>query len=231
MLKRMRSFLVAAMLMVIATVSAQVTTSSMSGKVTAQDEPIIGATVVAIHEPSGTRYGTVTNISGQFNLQGMRTGGPYKVEVSYVGYQTAIYKGVNLSLGEVYTLNVVLKESSELLDEVIVTAQKTVEKMGTVTNVSERQLTTLPTINRSITDFTKLSPYAGGSNSFAGRDGRYNTITVDGAALNNNFGLSTNNLRVEMRSLFHLMQLMKLALMFLLIVLRIPILRELLLML
>ena len=74
MLKRMRSFLVAAMLMVIATVSAQVTTSSMSGKVTAQDEPIIGATVVAIHEPSGTRYGTVTNISGQFNLQGMRTG-------------------------------------------------------------------------------------------------------------------------------------------------------------
>ena len=175
MLKRMRSFLVAAMLMVIATVSAQVTTSSMSGKVTAQDEPIIGATVVAIHEPSGTRYGTVTNISGQFNLQGMRTGGPYKVEVSYVGYQTAIYKGVNLSLGEVYTLNVVLKESSELLDEVIVTAQKTVEKMGTVTNVSERQLTTLPTINRSITDFTKLSPYAGGSNSFAGRDGRYNT--------------------------------------------------------
>nr|WP_252197865.1 carboxypeptidase regulatory-like domain-containing protein [Bacteroides ovatus] len=194
MLKRMRSFLVAAMLMVIATVSAQVTTSSMSGKVTAQDEPIIGATVVAIHEPSGTRYGTVTNISGQFNLQGMRTGGPYKVEVSYVGYQTAIYKGVNLSLGEVYTLNVVLKESSELLDEVIVTAQKTVEKMGTVTNVSERQLTTLPTINRSITDFTKLSPYAGGSNSFAGRDGRYNTITVDGAALNNNFGLSTNNL-------------------------------------
>ena len=103
--------------------------------------------MVAIHEPSGTRYGTVTNISGQFNLQGMRTGGPYKVEVSYVGYQTAIYKGVNLSLGEVYTLNVVLKESSELLDEVIVTAQKTVEKMGTVTNVSERQLTTLPTIN------------------------------------------------------------------------------------
>ena len=64
MLKRMRSFLVAVMLMVIATVSAQVTTSSMSGKVTAQDEPIIGATVVAIHEPSGTRYGTVTNISG-----------------------------------------------------------------------------------------------------------------------------------------------------------------------
>ena len=77
MLKRMRSFLVVVMLLITATMSAQVTTASMSGKVTAQDEPIIGATIVAIHEPSGTRYGTVTNVSGQFNLQGMRTGGPY----------------------------------------------------------------------------------------------------------------------------------------------------------
>ena len=97
MLKRMRSFLVLVMLFIAVTMSAQVTTATMSGKVTAQDEPIIGATVVAVHEPSGTRYGTVTNVSGQFNLQGMRTGGPYKVEVSYVGYQTAIYKGINQS--------------------------------------------------------------------------------------------------------------------------------------
>ena len=185
MLKRMRSFLVVVMLLITATMSAQVTTASMSGKVTAQDEPIIGATIVAIHEPSGTRYGTVTNVSGQFNLQGMRTGGPYKVEITYVGYQSAIYKGIQLSLGENYVLNVSLKESSELLDEVVVTAPKTIEKIGTVTNVSERQMNTLPTINRSITDFTKLSPYAGGSSSFAGRDGRYNNITIDGASFNN----------------------------------------------
>ena len=84
MLKRTRSFLVLVMLLMTVTMSAQVTTATMSGKVTAQDEPIIGATIVAIHEPSGTRYGTVTNVSGQFNLQGMRTGGPYKVEISYV---------------------------------------------------------------------------------------------------------------------------------------------------
>ena len=95
----------------------------------------------------------------------MRTGGPYKVEITYVGYQSAIYKGIQLSLGENYVLNVSLKESSELLDEVVVTAPKTIEKIGTVTNVSERQMNTLPTINRSITDFTKLSPYAGGSSS------------------------------------------------------------------
>ena len=72
MLKRTRSFLVLVMLLMTVTMSAQVTTATMSGKVTAQDEPIIGATIVAIHEPSGTRYGTVTNVSGQFNLQGMR---------------------------------------------------------------------------------------------------------------------------------------------------------------
>ena len=86
MQKRMRSFLVVAMLMLmlIATVNAQVTTSSIAGKVTAQKEPIIGATVVAIHEASGTRYGAITNVDGRFTMQGMRAGGPYKVEVSYV---------------------------------------------------------------------------------------------------------------------------------------------------
>ena len=124
MLKRLRFILTVIALLAAVGICAQVTTATMSGKVTAQDEPIIGATIVAIHEPSGTRYGTVTNVSGQFTLQGMRTGGPYKVEISYVGYQTAIYKGINLLLGENYVLNVSLKESSELLDEVVVTASK-----------------------------------------------------------------------------------------------------------
>ena len=90
MLKRMRSFLVLVMLLLIASVNAQVTTSSIAGKVTAQNEPIIGATVMAVHEASGTRYGAITNIDGRFTMQGMRAGGPYKVEVSYVGYKTAI---------------------------------------------------------------------------------------------------------------------------------------------
>ena len=106
---------------------------------TAQDEPIIGATIVAVHEPSGTRYGTVTNVSGQFNLQGMRTGGPYKVEVSYVGYQSVVYKSINLQLGENYVLDANLKESTELLDEVVITASKSSNmksaRAGAVTNV------------------------------------------------------------------------------------------------
>ena len=97
MLKRMRSFLVVVMLLITATMSAQVTTASMSGKVTAQDEPIIGATIVAIHEPSGTRYGTVTNVSGQFNLQGMRTGSPYKVESPIPRDETHYDKNIGMN--------------------------------------------------------------------------------------------------------------------------------------
>jgi hypothetical protein len=165
----------------------------MSGKVADSEESVIGATVLAIHVPSGTQYGTITNRDGRFNIQGMRVGGPYRVTVSYVGYQSSIISDITLQLGETYILDVTLKESSASLDEVIVTAYRSVAKTGVATNITERQLTTLPTINRSITDFTKLSPFAGANSSFGGRDTRYNTITVDGAALNNSFGLSTTN--------------------------------------
>ena len=199
MLKKMRSFLVLVMLFIAVTMSAQVTTATMSGKVTAQDEPIIGATVVAVHEPSGTRYGTVTNVSGQFNLQGMRTGGPYKVEISYVGYQTAIYKGINLSLGENYVLNVSLKESSELLDEIVVTASKNSnmksDRAGAITNIGEEQMAMIPTVGRSMNDIMRLSPQSNTtSNGFAAGGGNYRQsfVTVDGASFNNAFGIGSN---------------------------------------
>ena len=173
---------------------AQVTTASMSGTVMFQDEPVIGATVLAVHEPSGTNYGTITNVDGRFSLQGMRTGGPYKVTISYVGYQSAVYSGITLQLGENYNLNVKLKESSETLDEIVITAAKTkfnTEKTGATTNISSSQITSLPTINRSISDIARLSPYASDM-SFAGGDGRSTNFTVDGANFNNNFGLSDN---------------------------------------
>jgi outer membrane receptor for ferrienterochelin and colicin len=166
----------------------------LSGKVVSGNETVIGATVVAIHEPSGSRYGSVTNPDGRFHIQGMRVGGPYRVEVSFLGYRKSVFTEITLQLGETYLLDAELTESAEALEEVVVTAYRQTAKTGTATNISARQLTSLPTISRSITDFTKLSPFAGASNSFAGRDGRYNNITVDGASLNNSFGLSTNNL-------------------------------------
>ena len=102
-------FLVSVLLTLSLTVMAQITTSSMAGKVTFDSqtgEEVIGATVVAVHTPSGTRYTAVTNASGRFSIQGMRTGGPYEVTTSYVGYQPKTIKGVVLQLGETYNLSV-----------------------------------------------------------------------------------------------------------------------------
>ncbi len=196
MQKRLFS-LVATMLITVSAVMAQVTTSSMSGKVTtgsAAGEEIIGATVLAVHEPSGTRYSAVTNLDGRFNIQGMRNGGPYAVTVSYIGYQTKVLRDITLQLGETYDLQVWLSENATELNEVVVTAKASRfagEKTGAATNISNNTIRELPTVNRSISDIARLSPYANGM-GFAGGDGRSTNFTLDGANFNNNFGLSAN---------------------------------------
>ena len=178
--------------------SAQVTTSSLGGRVVDQNgEPVIGAAVVAIHEPSGTSYGSVTNVDGLYTIQGMRTGGPYRVEVSCLGYQQVNYTEITLTLAETYNLNAQLNESNEFLSEAVVIAAPTskfaaVEKTGSVTNIDNKQIEAIPTVNRNITDVTRLSPYGGSGMSFAGSDGRTANFTVDGANFNNNFGLSSS---------------------------------------
>ena len=174
---------------------AQVTTSSMNGRVTDEKgEPVVGAAVVATHEPSGTVYGAIVNQNGQYTINGMRAGGPYKVEVSSVGYNSLLFKDVTLQLAETYNLSATLKESTEFLEQVVVigTAKSKFsnERTGAATNIDNSQIASLPTVSRSITDVTRLSPYGGNGMSFAGADGRTANFTVDGANFNNNFGLS-----------------------------------------
>ncbi len=177
---------------------AQVTTSSLSGSVVDQNgEPVIGAAVVALHEPSGTVYGAVTNADGRYTIQGMRTGGPYKVDFTCLGYQDATYTGITLQLAETFSLNAKIAESSEFLEGTVIVADATSkfaaqERTGAVTNINNAQITAIPTVNRSITDVTRLSPYGGNGMSFAGADGRTANFTVDGANFNNNFGLNDN---------------------------------------
>ena len=189
-------FLVSLMLTFSLTLMAQSTTSSMAGKVTldtANGEEVIGATVVAVHEPSGTRYTAVTNTTGRFSINGMRTGGPYAVTISYIGFQPQTVKGITLQLAETYNLNVFLTEDATELAEVVVSGKASkfaAEKTGAATNINSTQITNLPTVSRSITDVTRLSPYGGNGMSFAGSDGRNANFTVDGANFNNNFGLS-----------------------------------------
>ncbi|MDY0098589.1 MAG: carboxypeptidase regulatory-like domain-containing protein [Bacteroidales bacterium] len=175
------------------------TTASLGGKITDTDgNPLPGASIVAVHNPSGTQYATIADNAGNYRIQNMRVGGPYTVSISFIGYTTRNYTEIILRLGETYAQDGQLAESTTALEEVVVSAGirnsiLSSERAGTQTNVSSRDLANLPTIDRSITDFAKYTPQAQGT-SFSGRDGRFNTITVDGAAFNNNFGLSSNPL-------------------------------------
>lgn len=167
---------------------AQVTSSSINGSVSDGREKLPGATVMAIHTPSGTRYAAVTNASGYFNIEGMRVGGPYTVEVSYIGFKKAIYQDIDLNLSEAYQLDIELEPSTEL-EEVVVTAGRRASiKTGPSTLIKEDKWLNYPNISRSMKDLVALSPYAQGVR-LGGRDQRQNNFTVDGANFNFNMGL------------------------------------------
>jgi len=175
------------------------TTSGINGRVLdSSGNPLTGAVVVAVHVPSGTQYATTADAAGNYRIQNMRVGGPYTIRITFIGYLTGTFTDVMLKLGESFVQNASLSESTTTLQEVVVsTASRnsilSSERSGTQTNVGSRDLASLPTISRSLTDFSKYTPQSQG-NSFGGRDGRFNTITIDGAAFNNNFGLSSNPL-------------------------------------
>ena len=194
MLKVLRLIFTFMLVLTVAGVNAQVTTSAISGKVTdEQNETVIGATIVAVHEPSGTQYGAITNVDGRYTIQGMRTGGPYKLTVSYVGYQSAVFTGIMLELGNTYTQNVKLHPSSELLDEVVVVADAKTQS-GAATNFSANSIENTPTVDRNIYDIVKNSPLAmtskNGGITFVGSNNRYNSFQIDGTVANDVFGLS-----------------------------------------
>jgi len=180
------------------TVRAQETTSEIVGSVTANQVPIEGATITVVHTPTGTKYVTTTRKGGRFNVPGLRVGGPYIVTASYVGYADETHDNIILSLGQAYEGDFVLKASSGQLASVVVssTRQNSLfnnNHTGSQQIITRDQLEKLPTINRSIQDFTRLEPTAtnnGGYQSFGGNSGEMNNITVDGANFNNGFGLS-----------------------------------------
>lgn len=177
---------------------AQVTTSALNGIVKDdKGEGLPGATVVAVHTPTGTRYATATDVAGRYAIPSVRVGGPYSVSVTYVGYKEQTKSDVYASLGSSAIVDFTLVEDGKLLEDVVVTATRSdvfnSQKTGAATNISKEALTQLPTVSRSINDYTRLTPQSNG-NSFAGRDGRYNNVQIDGANFNNGFGLSSNPL-------------------------------------
>lgn len=175
--------------------SAQgVTTAAMNGLVTDdKGQPLAGANVVAVHEPSGTRYGTAVRTGGSFDLLNLRVGGPYTVSATLVGYKAQKEQNVYLNLGQTVRLDFKLPEEAVPLAEVPVTAEQDVilnsGRTGAATYLKPDQVAQLPSIKRSTRDLTRLDPRSDGNYSFSGRNWLYNNISLDGSYFNNPFGL------------------------------------------
>jgi Carboxypeptidase regulatory-like domain/TonB dependent receptor len=196
MIKRL---LLSAITILLAYVSfSQETTSQMLGSVTAGSEGLAGATVVAVHTPTGTRYTTTTRKDGRFNLAGLRVGGPYTLTISYVGFKEEKQENIFLTIGQDFTSDYKMTSDSRELTSVSVSAARQNKifnnsHTGSQEIINRAQLEQLPTVNRGLQDFTRLEPTAVsnfGSQSFSGANPGMNNITVDGADFNNSFGLS-----------------------------------------
>jgi len=193
LLKR-SGFVLGALLISVLTFGQGVTTSSLNGRVVdTNGDPMPGATVVARHIPSGTQYGTATSPDGRFLIPAMRIGGPYTITITFVGYQEESFDDVFLSLGTAGNIDAVLSETAQQVGDVVVVGFRSSvfssDRTGAATSIKRDAMTQLPTISRSINDFTRLTPQASGR-SFVGADARFNNITIDGSIFNNSFGLA-----------------------------------------
>lgn len=178
------------------------TTAAIGGKITDNNgEALPGANVIAVHQPSGTTYGATTDFDGYYRVPAMRTGGPYVITITYVGFQEIKLENVFLQLGETRSISRQMTESVNELDEIELIGQRNdmfgSGRTGAETVVSQRDIQNIPAASRSIADFVRLTPQAqisenvdGFSISIAGQNNRYNAIYIDGAVNNDVFGLA-----------------------------------------
>ncbi len=197
---RKSSFLTAGVILLATVwVNAQITTAAIGGEVTdANQEPVAGAVVTAVHKPSGSRYDAVTNAEGRYTIRGMRAGGPYEVEISSLGAENDLTDGIELSLGETFRHSVRLKKSFVQLDEVVVTGRTGVEntRTGAAAVMTAAQIGRMPSITHGIADVIRLNPHVRVSNDgamyFNGSNNRYNSFRIDGVPNNDAYGLADN---------------------------------------
>ena len=173
------------------TAIAQVTSSAVTGVVkNSAGELLTGSTVKITHTPTGTVYQSSTDKNGRYTLVNLIPGGPYTVEISNVGFANFTQSNLNLPLGETTPVDAALSGTASVLTEVVVSSSGAArKKTGASTSISKAQIASMPTLSRSIQDFTRLTPQANG-NSFGGASNRFNNITIDGAVNNDVFGLS-----------------------------------------
>ena len=174
--------------------TAQQTSGDLQGRVEdGQGAPLYGATVLAVHVPSGTRYSTTTGRDGRYVLTNLRIGGPYTVTASFVGLAPQVKAAPSITLGDAFQLSFVLADSSRQLSEVVVRAARrgiNFNAFGAGQNIGGAQLREMPTVSRSFQDITRLVPQASKDNSFMGTNFRYNNVTIDGAINNDAIGFS-----------------------------------------
>ncbi len=175
------------------------TTSSINGKVSEiKGDVLVGASVLATHTPSGTKYSATSDANGLFRISNMRVGGPYNIIISYIGYKNYQVSDEYLQLGESQNINAELESESNQLQEVVITRDNTFnsKKTGAQTTIDSRKIASLPSLSRNIADFARLTPQAQlrGDDvlSIGGQNNRFNAIYIDGAVNNDVFGLAAN---------------------------------------
>jgi Carboxypeptidase regulatory-like domain len=195
-LMKFASFLFFFLIIAICIVQGQVTTATLSGKITnKKGELISGATVLVEFPDAGIRQTVVTRADGRFTVPHLRVGGPYRVTVDHVSYQQSLSQDISLELGQNNTLDLVLNEKTTELTTVTVVSRSKIfddKRTGASTNINSRMIRELPTISRAADDYLRLTPSASptyNGMSFAGRNGQYNNYSLDGAVFNNPFGL------------------------------------------
>ena len=171
------------------TLTAQVTTATLSGKVSsdADAKTLSGATVQITFADAGIKKTIATTTDGSFVVPNLRVGGPYVVTVTFTGYKEKKEENIFLELGQNTAIEFKLESSSSTLTNVVISGKSKVfdhQRTGASTNISSRQLRSLPTISRSADDFTRLTPSASSTyngTSFAGprnSPGRRSTATA-----------------------------------------------------
>ena len=173
-----------------------VTTASITGFVSSSDGGVLpGANVIALHVPSGTKYGAATRENGVFNIPNVKIGGPYSIKVSFIGYNNYIQEDIFLNIGQTLIFDAKLIDESVQLGELVVTGDKDKllngDRTGAATYINPDQVIALPSIKRSTRDLTRLDPRSDGNFSFGGKNWLFNNYSVDGSYFNNPFGLDS----------------------------------------
>ena len=193
-------FSITAVLLCVPSAHAQVTTSAIAGHVKDASGAVIGAPVIATFCPTGATFYSVTDSDGNYRINGVTAGGPYTINVEMLGYQKSSITQVYAPLGETLIIDATLVEEAMNLEGVTIVADASdsgmnIRRSGAGTSISHRTLESIPTTSRSMNDIMALTPQASTTTSgFAVGGGSYrgSTVTVDGAAFNNAFGIGSN---------------------------------------